>query len=111
MLATLRRSGAPHQMTPTRLYKELVLTSGAMTHRLDALERAQLVERQPDPEDRRGTLIRLTKKGRAVVDRAMDAHLAGEAAIAAHLSKAEQKVLSKLLKKLLVGMENEDERK
>jgi DNA-binding MarR family transcriptional regulator len=111
VLATLRRSGTPHQMTPTRLYKELVLTSGAMTHRLDALEHAQLVERQPDPEDRRGTLIGLTKKGRAVVDRAMDAHLAGEAAIAAHLSKAEQKVLSKLLKKLLVGMENEDERK
>jgi hypothetical protein len=51
-----------------------------------------------------------TKNGPAVVDRAMDAHLAGEAAIAAHLSKAEQKILSKLLKKL-VGMENEDERK
>ena len=111
VLATLRRSGAPHQLTPTRLYKELVLTSGAMTHRLDALERAQMVERLPDPEDRRGTLIGLTKKGRAVIDRAMDAHLAGEAAMAAHLSNSEQKALAKLLKKLLVGMESEDEPK
>ena len=109
VLATLRRSGTPHQMTPTRLYRELVLTSGAMTHRLDALERAQFIERQPDPEDRRGTLIGLTKKGRAVIDRAMEAHLAGEAAIVAHLSTAEEKVLSKLLKKLLLGLENEDE--
>jgi DNA-binding MarR family transcriptional regulator len=109
VLATLRRSGSPYQLTPTQLYKELVLTSGAMTHRLDALERAQLVERRPDPEDRRGTLIGLTKRGRAVIDRAMDAHLAGEAAIARHLSGAEQKALSKLLKKLLVGMESEDE--
>ena len=87
------------------------MTSGAMTHRLDALERAQMVERLPDPEDRRGTLIGLTKKGRAVIDRAMDAHLAGEAALVAHLSNSEQKALAKLLKKLLVGMESEDEPK
>jgi len=59
VLATLRRSGAPFRLTPTALYKELVLTSGAMTHRLDVLERAELVERQPDETDRRGTLIQL----------------------------------------------------
>lgn len=45
MLATLRRSGPPYQLTPTRLYEELVLTSGAVTHRVDALERAGLVQR------------------------------------------------------------------
>jgi hypothetical protein len=45
VLATLRRSGAPYRMTPTTLYRELVLSSGAMTNRLDALERAGLVEK------------------------------------------------------------------
>jgi DNA-binding MarR family transcriptional regulator len=111
VLATLRRSGAPHRLTPTHLYKGLVLTSGAMTHRLDALEKAGLVERQPDPEDRRGSLICLTRNGRTLVDRAMKAHLEVEATIAVQLSEAEQKTLAKLLKKLLLIMENEHESK
>jgi DNA-binding MarR family transcriptional regulator len=105
VLATLRRSGTPYRMTPTGLYRELVLTSGAMTNRLDVLERAGLVERQPDPNDRRGTLIQLTQKGKVVLDRAMEAHLQGEAEMAAHLSKEEQKSLADLLKKLLIEME------
>ena len=109
VLATLRRSGAPYRMTPTGLYRELVLTSGAMTNRLDVLERAGLVERQPDPNDRRGTLIQLTKKGKEVLDRAMEAHLQGEADMAAHLSRDEQKCLADLLKKLLIEMESERE--
>lgn len=109
VLATLRRSGAPYRMTPTGLYRELVLTSGAMTNRLDVLERAGLVERQPDPNDRRGTLIELTKKGRALLDRAMEAHLQGEAQMVAHLSKDEQKRLADLLKKLLIEIESEYE--
>jgi DNA-binding MarR family transcriptional regulator len=109
VLATLRRSGAPYRMTPTGLYRELVLTSGAMTNRLDVLERAGLVERQPDPNDRRGTLIELTKKGRALLDRAMEAHLQGEAQLVAHLSKDEQKCLADLLKKLLIEIESEYE--
>ena len=106
VLATLRRSGSPYRMTPTGLYRDLVLTSGAMTNRLDVLERAGLVERQPDPNDRRGTLIQLTQKGKVVVDRAMEAHLQGEAEMAAHLSKEEQKCLADLLKKLLIEMES-----
>jgi DNA-binding MarR family transcriptional regulator len=68
-----------------------------------------LVERHPDPNDRRGTLIQLTEKGKAVVDRALQAHLEGEAGMVAHLSKEEQKSLAELLKKLLTGMEDESE--
>jgi DNA-binding MarR family transcriptional regulator len=109
VLATLRRSGAPYRMTPTALYKELVLSSGAMTNRLDVLERAGLVERQPDPNDRRGTLIELTTKGKAVLDRAIKVHLQGEAQMVAHLSSDEQKCLAGLLKKLLIEMESENE--
>jgi DNA-binding MarR family transcriptional regulator len=109
VLATLRRSGPPYRMTPTALYRELVLSSGAMTNRLDVLERAGLVERRPDPNDRRGTLIELAKKGKAVLDRAIEAHLQGEAAMVAHLSRGEQKSLADLLKKLLIEMESESE--
>jgi DNA-binding transcriptional ArsR family regulator len=55
VLATLRRSGPPYRLTPTRLYRELALTSGAITHHLDALERAGLIERVSDPHDRRSS--------------------------------------------------------
>jgi DNA-binding MarR family transcriptional regulator len=109
VLATLRRSGAPYRMTPTTLYRELVLSSGAMTNRLDALEGAGLVERQPDPNDRRGTLIELTKKGKVLLDRAIEAHLQGETEMVAQLSMEEQKCLADLLKKLLIAMESESE--
>jgi DNA-binding MarR family transcriptional regulator len=107
VLATLRRSGPPYQLTPTRLYQELVLTSGAITHRVDALARAGLVERIPGAQDRRSSLVRLTAKGGSVVDRAMTAHLQCEAAMIASLPDAERRVLAALLKKLLRGIEEE----
>jgi DNA-binding MarR family transcriptional regulator len=105
VLATLRRSGAPYRLSPTQLYRELALTSGAMTHRMDALERAGLIERKADPEDRRGTLAVLTRSGHALVERALGVHLQLEAELAAHLSRSEQAQLANLLKKLLSGME------
>jgi DNA-binding MarR family transcriptional regulator len=109
VLATLRRSGSPYRMTPTGLYTECVLTSGAMTNRIDVLEQAELVMRLPDPSDRRGTLIELSKEGMALVDRAMKEHMEGEAAMAAHLTKEEQRELAALLQKLLTGMEGDHE--
>ena len=60
VLATLRRSGAPYTLSPTRLYEATMISSGGMTDRLDRLERAGLVVRLPDPRDRRGKLIALT---------------------------------------------------
>jgi DNA-binding MarR family transcriptional regulator len=107
MLATLRRSGPPYRMTPTRLYKELVLTSGAVTHRMDALEKATLLERRTDPEDRRSMLACLTAKGRQLVDAAMRDHMAAEAAVANCLTQQEHKTLAQLLKKILLELEEE----
>src|ERR1700729_2721510 len=78
VLATLRRAGAPYRLTPTRLYEELVLTSGAVTHRVDALERAGLVERLGSQRDRRSTLVGLTEEGVAIIDSAMAAHMTCE---------------------------------
>lgn len=108
VLATLRRSGAPYRMTPTQLYTELALTSGAITHRLDALEQVGLIERQADPADRRGTLAALTPKGRALTERALQAHLIFEAELVASLTKSEQTQLARLLQKILSSMETTD---
>lgn len=109
VLATLRRSGPPYRLTPTALYRDLVLTSGAVTHRVDALARAGLVERLPDPADRRGSLVALTGRGRAVADEAMAANLRCEARLAAALDDADKRALAALLKRLLAGMENDAE--
>jgi DNA-binding MarR family transcriptional regulator len=105
VLATLRRTGPPYQLTPTALYQELVLTSGAMTHRVDALARAGLVERVSGPADRRSNLVGLTARGKSVVDRAMAAHMHCEAAMIASLPEEDRQALAVLLKKLLSGIE------
>src|SRR5690242_20402355 len=109
VLATLRRGGPPYRLSPTRLYQELVLTSGAITHRVDALVRAGLVERVPGGADRRSSLVGLTAEGKAVADRAMTANLACEAAMAASLSAADREALAELLKKLLQGLDEQAE--
>jgi DNA-binding MarR family transcriptional regulator len=81
VLATLRRSGAPFALTPTALYEATMMSSGGMTSRLDRLETAGLVERSSHPTDRRGTMVALTAKGRALIDEAVEAHVANETAI------------------------------
>src|SRR3954454_11257492 len=71
VLAALRRSGPPYQLSPGRLLKETLVTSGTMTNRVDRLAARGLVERLPDPKDRRGVLVQLTPAGRDKVDAAM----------------------------------------
>src|SRR5690349_528586 len=63
VLATLRRSGRPYQLSPGALAASMMLSTGGTTARLDRLEKAGLVARSPDPSDRRGILVRLTDKG------------------------------------------------
>ena len=104
VLATLRRSGAPHALTPTELYEATMVTSGAMTARLDRLEKAGLIQRAPHPSDRRGIVVQLTAKGLALVDTALAAHVANEHEILAGLTDAERETLAKLLEKLIVSL-------
>jgi DNA-binding MarR family transcriptional regulator len=104
-LASLRRAGTPYQRTPTELYRALMRTSGGVTHIVDRLAGDGLVERIPDPADRRGLLVRLTRKGRGLVDRAGPTHLDTERRMLAALSKQEQTELARLLRKLLIGLE------
>jgi DNA-binding MarR family transcriptional regulator len=103
VLATLRRTGPPYRMNPTALYGSVILSSGGMTKRLDRLERAGLVERLPDPEDRRGRLVALTDRGLALVDAAVVDHLANEEGLLGALSASERRSLSDLLRKLLAS--------
>jgi DNA-binding MarR family transcriptional regulator len=103
VLAALVRSGPPHQMSPTQLVGALVLSSGAMTNRIDRVEAAGLVRRLPDPDDRRGTLVALTDRGRRVVDEAVRAHLENEERLLSALSAGERRRLADLLRKLLLA--------
>jgi DNA-binding MarR family transcriptional regulator len=103
VLAALRRAGPPFRMTPTTLSSSLLLSSGAMTNRLDRLEGMGLVRRLPDPTDRRGRLVELTAKGRRLVDQAVVDHIADEDKLIAPLSRAERQRLAGLLRKLLLS--------
>jgi len=105
LLAALRRAGAPYELNPTQLMRATMLSSGGMTKRLDRMVEAGLVERRPDPGDRRGTLVGLTRRGKTVIDRAIDAHLANEERLLRSLSSAERRNLDELLRKLLADLE------
>lgn len=105
VLATLRRSGQPYQLSPTELFNTLMVSSGTMTHRIDRLEQAELVKRIPDPGDRRGTLIQLTRKGFELIEAAVEAHVANEHRLLSALEESERQALAQLLRKLLVSFE------
>ncbi|RTM11335.1 MAG: MarR family transcriptional regulator [Hyphomicrobiales bacterium] len=104
VLATLRRSGAPYALTPTELYEATMVTSGAMTARLDRLEKAGLTQRAPHPTDRRGVVVQLTEKGRELTDEALTAHVANEHEILAGLTREDREMLARLLEKLIGGL-------
>ena len=108
VLAALRRAGKPYELTPTRLLGTTMLSSGGMTKRLDRLAEAGLIERRPDPDDRRGILVKLTDRGRATVDTLLPIHLDNEQQLLAPLSPAQQRTLDRLLRSLLAGLEPPD---
>lgn len=104
VLAALRRSGEPRGLTPTGLYRSMMLSSAAMTNRIDRLEGRGLVARGPDPDDRRGVRIRLTAEGLELVEKAVAAHVGGEERLLGALSGEERRRLAELLGKLLLSM-------
>lgn len=104
VLTPLRRSGKPYTLSPTQLYKSAMISSGGMTNRLDRLERAGLIERRPDPNDRRGKQIALTAAGKRAVDDLIGPMVAMEEQLLSVLTPTEQKTLNALLKKLLTAL-------
>jgi DNA-binding MarR family transcriptional regulator len=106
VLAALRRTGPPYELNPRRLMETVMLSSGGMTKRLDRLEQVGLVMRAPDPQDRRGTLVRLTARGKRAADRTVEEHIANEERLLEPLDEDERQALDGLLRKLLVGLEH-----
>jgi DNA-binding MarR family transcriptional regulator len=103
VLAALRRSGPPYQLTPGHLLRETLVTSGTMTNRVDRLAARSLVSRDEHPGDRRGVLVRLTDRGRETVDAALADLLDSEQAMLTELSDADRTVLVHALRRLLTG--------
>jgi len=106
VLTALRRHGPPHQMSPGALLSRTLVTSGTMTHRIDRLSDKGLVERLPDPHDRRGVLVRLTPSGRRRVDAALSALLDREREILSVLSPQQQDSLAGWLRTLVLPFDN-----
>ncbi len=108
VLAALRRAGAPYELSPGVLLTSTLVTSGTMTNRIDRLEAQGLVDRRPDPDDRRGVFVRLTDDGRQRVDAALADLLEQERAILSDLTAAERDQLAALLRVLVSPFDAED---
>ena len=105
LLATLYRSGEPQGLTPNELRRCAVLSSGAMTNRLDRLEAARLIQRVPNPNDRRSVLIRLSEEGQSVLLRCLDEYLATLHDLNAPLDTQQKDALAGALRALLCALE------
>lgn len=97
VLAALRRQGAPFELSPGQLSERMLVTTGAVTKRVDRLAARGLVERSVSQADGRGRVVRLTPAGRELCDRLIGEHLANEAAILKRLTADDQESLERLL--------------
>jgi DNA-binding MarR family transcriptional regulator len=105
VLSALRFAGPSRQLSPTQLFKGLMISSAGITSRLDRLEKRGLVRRERHPSDRRGVLVELTGEGRRVLDEAVRANTEAERELIAGLEPAEARELSTLLRKMLTVLE------
>lgn len=106
VLAALRRAGEPNELTPTQLYRSLMLSSGGLTNRLKRLAAKGMIARRRDPNDGRSDLVCLTAAGREAVDQAFTADMALEAELIANLGQDRLAELSLLLRELCRDIEN-----
>jgi DNA-binding MarR family transcriptional regulator len=107
VLAALRRSGPPYQLTPTALSRSLLISSGAMTNRLDRLEERHLIERIPDRQDGRMVQVALTPAGRDLIDEAMVAHTTDLERLFAFVDEERREQLGDLLRGILLEFERD----
>jgi DNA-binding MarR family transcriptional regulator len=105
ILEALERSGPHGRLSPTDLSDAVMMTSGGMSGRLDRLRRAGLVERQPDPDDRRGIQVVLTSKGRETVQRVLPLHAEAARECLHSLGPENLASLEELLRGMLLGFE------
>jgi len=100
VLAALRRAGKPYRMTSGQLAESSLVTTGGITLRIDRLEKAGLVRRERDAEDRRIVYAELTPAGKKLIDEIAVAHFENETRMLAELSKNDKAELVQLLRKL-----------
>jgi DNA-binding MarR family transcriptional regulator len=105
VLATLRRSGAPYRLSAGDLLATAMVTSGTLTSRLDGLEEAGLIAREPNPADGRGVLISLTDRGLALVEEAVATHVARQHELVEALPAEDHAALEPLLRRWLAAFE------
>ncbi len=108
LVASLRRSGAESGLRPTDLYEACMLSSGATTNRIDRAEKLDIAARRPDPDDGRAVRIALTKRGRVLSEKSMTEHATRATEVAGQLTADEQKTLGRLLRKLLLSLEQDE---
>lgn len=107
VLVTLRRNGAPYELTPGELGASTMVTSSAVTKRIDRLERAGLVTRTVSPEDARSRRIRLTPSGFELVNGLMERHVANERRLVSGLSEQDRSRLAAILRRWGQALESE----
>ena len=107
VLAALRRSGNPYELSPSQLIAANLVTSGTMTNRIDRLEEKQLVIRKPDPNDGRGVLVQLTEVGRNAVDAALTDLLERERVLLAGISVEDRNRLADVLREIVLPFDQE----
>lgn len=105
VLATLRRAGEPHALSPGELMASMMITSGTMTNRIDQLAKQGLVTRTTDPNDARRAVVKLTKKGFDLIDAAVAEHVETQKELLAALSEEEIAALDDVLRKLMAAAE------
>nr|WP_312856533.1 MarR family transcriptional regulator [Phytoactinopolyspora halotolerans] len=109
VLAALRRSGPPYELSPGTLLAQTLVTSGTMTTRVDKLTARGLVTRRRDEQDRRAVQVALTDDGRAAVDAALESLLAHERQILADIGDADRRSLARLLRTLVLPFDDVDD--
>jgi|SRR5215208_4745895 len=107
VLAALRRAGKPYCLSPTDLYNSLLISSGAMTNRLERLTAAGYVRRVSDPQDGRGLLVALTPKGRRLIDRLLVLHYENERSLLSSLNARDRATLTRILREMLLEFEGD----
>lgn len=106
VLAALRRAGAPYCLSPTALYNSQLISSGAMTNRMERLTSAGYVRRVRDENDGRSMLVALTPKGKRLIDKVLTVHYENERELLAPLSPRERETLARILRRLLIEFED-----
>jgi DNA-binding MarR family transcriptional regulator len=107
VLNTLRRRADPHGTNPSQLAQSSLITTGAMTARLDRLERAGLIRRAPDPTDRRAVRVHITEEGEQLAEQALHAVIAADEAFLEPLSQRRRDLVASALKQLLLRAESD----